>query len=220
MTTDENRGETPEENLRYNQGRWGQKEKWESVDSWGYNWSAAKERPTYALSVGIAEQMLLPHLAGRRQLKILEVAPGAGRFTTELIRLAYEMYVLDMNQACIDICKERFKWYDNINYLVNDGVSCDMVPDVYFELIASFDSFVHIHPDIIRNYVHQFAKKLVPNGLIWIHHSAHGVNPVGHRTDMTDKKMQDFAADAGLFVEAQHYTSTRSDCISVLRKVN
>lgn len=206
-----------EENLTYNINRWGSREQWENLDAFGYNWGSDNSTPSYHRARRISEQMLLPLLDGKREIPILEIAPGAGRFTTELIRLASELHVVDLNQACIDICKERFKYYTNIQYHKNDGVSVQMVPDNAFDLIASFDSFVHIAPEIIRQYIIQFVSKLRAGGIIWLHHS-NGYKEVGHRTEMTSEMMKDFAKEAGLDLVTQHYLSQGIDCISVLTK--
>jgi ubiquinone/menaquinone biosynthesis C-methylase UbiE len=204
------------ENIEWNKKRWGQLDKWNEVDSYGYRWGKGVQQK-YNGATLIAEKYLLPYVGGRRDLTILEVAPGAGRFTTELIRIAGKLYLLDLNQACIDICKERFKYYTHIEYFVNDGVSCDMVPDNTFDLIATYDSFVHVEPAVIREYLRQFVSKLVPGGIIWIDHSGRGERELGHRTAMTDKLMMEYASEFGLKVITQRFRNDH-DCISILQK--
>ena len=165
----------------------------------------------------VAEAWLRPHIGDRLDLKILELAPGGGRFTTELVRISHELHLVDMNQACIDICRERFQYYPNIRYYVNNGRDCRVVPDKDFDLIASFDSMVHVVPEVIRSYVEDFEQKLVPGGILWLDHSGKGYRERGHRTAMTDALMRDFAESLGLQV-VQQYFRNEHDCISVLRK--
>lgn len=213
--------ETVAENLEYNVNRWGDPSQWKEKDHWGYNWGGASEVTGYSTAPTIASRYLLPHLPKLSHLNIVEIAPGGGRFTTELIRLASHLTLLDLNAACIELCKERFKYYNHIDYFVNDGVSCAMLADHSYDLVASYDSFVHVHPDIIKGYLRQLAEKIVDDGVIWLHHSGHGANASGHRTAMDYKMMHEFANECGLFVSAQHFYRhgpVLVDCISVLSK--
>lgn len=221
LTTDKvtaSRELSPElrKNIDWNKKQWGDKKKWAKLHKYGYQWSGGYKQDFNEMTF-IAERFLLPYIGKRRDLTILEVAPGAGRFTTELIRLAKELYLLDMNEACIKLCRERFKYYSNISYFVNDGVSCQMIPSSKCDLIATYDSFVHVEAHIIRFYLQQFVKKLVPDGIVWIDHSGKGAREKGKRTAMTDKLMRQFADELSLQVIAQEYRNDH-DCISILRK--
>lgn len=207
-----------QENLAYNRDRWGQRENWERLDGFGYNWSNMHERPGYTSVSKMATDFLIPWSNGRYDLNILEVAPGAGRFTAELLRIAKSLSIVDMNAACIELCRERFRYYSNVDYFVNDGMSVAMVPDSSFDLVASWDSFVHIEPEIIRSYLIGFATKLREGGTVWLHHSATGERKEGHRTAMTDLRMREFAKELNYQVLAQYYLAQGGDCISVLRK--
>ncbi len=207
-----------QENLAYNRDRWGKREQWEKLDGFGYNWSNMHERPGYTSVSKMAAEYLIPWAEGRYDLTVLEIAPGAGRFTAELLRLAKSLSIVDMNAACIELCRERFRYYTNIEYFVNDGMSVEMVPDAQFDLIASWDSFVHIEPALIRNYLSGFVTKLKSGGLVWLHHSATGARKEGHRTAMTDALMREFSRELHYDMVAQYYLAGGGDCISVLRK--
>ena len=157
---------------------------------------------------------------------IVEIAPGAGRFTAELVRLARSMVLVDLNQACIDVCRERFRYYQQIRFLVNDGVSLDAVADASADLIASWDSFVHIEREVVERYVLQFPRILRPGGIAWIHHSARGMHSEGWRSNMTSELMAGYAEASGLLLKAQIFrflvpqpATTYKDCISILTKV-
>jgi len=207
----------PEENLRFNKDRWGNNETWTETDKFGYQWGGGYSQKLYQIA-RFSDMFLKPYTNNRYDLKILELSPGAGRFTAELIRYAESLDLLDMNEACLDICRDRFKFVPTpIRYYHNDGQSCDMIEDQDYDLIASFDSMVHVHPDIVRGYVLQLATKLKPGGLIWMDHSGKGASDSGHRTDMTMERMTQFAAEANLSVAAQTLRNER-DCISVLKR--
>lgn len=204
-------------NIAWNRDRWGKEEIWRGTDAYGYRWGGGHQQANYDMTL-VAEKWFLPHLDGRRDLKTLELAPGAGRFTVELVRASRSLHLVDMNASCIEICKDRFKYYPNISYYVNDGRSCAVVPDSDFDLIASYDSMVHMLPEIIEGYVKDFAQKLKSSGLLWLDHSGRGEKTVGHRTAMTDQMMRAFAERYGLTVIAQHFRNDH-DCISVLQKL-
>ena len=140
----------------------------------------------------MAEKYLHPFLPGG-ELDIVEIAPGAGRFTAELIRTARSMVLVDLNQTCIDLCRERFRYYQRIQFVVNDGMSLEAVADGSADLIASWDSFVHIELEVVERYVRQFPRILRAGGIAWIHHSARGKHSEGWRSNMTSELMARYA---------------------------
>jgi len=92
-----------------------------------------------------------------------------------------------------------------------------MLESLDYDLIASFDSLVHVHPDIVHGYVRQLADRIVPGGILWLDHSGKGMREQGHRTDMTLEKMAEFAQGVGLEIVKQTFRNDH-DCISVLRR--
>jgi len=103
--------------------------------------------------------------------RILEIAPGFGRWTNYLKELCKELVVVDLSELCIQRCKERFSSSTHIVYYVNDGKTLDMIPDKSIDFVFSFDSLVHAEDDVIEAYLAQLASKLKPNGVGWLHHS-------------------------------------------------
>ena len=206
-----------EDNLAFNRKRWGELKAWQGKDQYGYRWGGGYQQNVGQIAE-FADRMLRPHTGGRYDLNILELSPGGGRFTAELIRFASRIDLLDMNAACLDICRERLKFYPiEVRYFQNDGQSCDMLDRSDYDLIACYDSMVHMHPDIIEGYVTQLGRRLASGGVMWLDHSGKGARDSGHRTDMTPERMASFAAKAGLQVVSQEFRNA-SDCISVLRR--
>lgn len=204
-------------NLEYNRERWGNLENWRSLDGFGYSWGGNEGKGVSDVAM-FADRMLRPHTRKRYDLKALELSPGGGRFTVEIMRYCRSLDLVDMNQACLDICRERFAPLPTpIRYYLNDGTSLRMIEDDDYDLIVCFDSAVHMHPDIIRGYVLQMAELLAPKGRIWIDHSGKGAKQSGHRTDMTPERMVEFATEAGLSVLSQKFRNGH-DCISVLER--
>lgn len=204
-------------NLEMNRTRWGNPENWSERDQYGYRWDGSVQQ-TSGSNARFADRFLRPYLDGRYDFRVLELSPGGGRFTAELIRYASSLDLLDMNQACLDICMERFKYFPiELNTFVNDGRSCAMLSGRDYELIASFDSMVHMHPDIIEGYINQLGALLVDGGIMWLDHSGKGAREIGHRTEMTDNLITAIGNRAGLTLVDQKFRNEH-DCITVFTK--
>jgi len=206
-------------NLAWNRARWGQRAGWEVRDHYGYRWGGG-----YAQTVGdlvrFTDKFLRPWTFGRYDLNIMELSPGGGRFTSELLRYASKMALVDMSSDCIEVCRERFRYFPTrISYHVNDGTSLAAVEGAQFDLIACYDSMVHMHPTVIEGYVRQMAGLVRANGVIWLDHSGMGRRESGHRTAMTAETMREIAARAGLRVVDQTFRNDW-DCVSVLRRAD
>ena len=206
-------------NVEWNRQRWGQRPGWESHDSFGYQWSGSNG---YKHSVaGIAkffDSHLRPFTKGRYDLDILEISPGAGRSTAELLRYANTLTVVDLNEAAISICRERFKHApETIEYWVNDGESLDFLTGRTFDLIFSFDSLVHVDPSIVRGYLLQSASLLSEDGLIWLDTSGKGQRSKGRRTAVTASLISEWGQGCGLTLVDQRFRNDW-DCISIFTR--
>lgn len=102
---------------------------------------------------------------------ILEIAPGYGRWTQFLKDHGQELILVDLEERCIEHCRQRFASDRHIEYHVNDGMSLAMVPDGAIDFVFSFDSLVHVEVDCLSAYLTQLARKLTPDGVGFIHHS-------------------------------------------------
>lgn len=162
-----------------------------------YDWSAQGEHWAHSpeWKQSIVDYILLPNVPEGGV--VLEIGPGAGRWTTYLADRAQRLLVVDLTSECIDLCKERFHDRTNIEYFVNDGKDLGFIEDASVDRIWSWDVFVHINQQGVRGYVEQFARILRPGGCAVLHHSAKGVN-FGWRSNMTAVKMQEFCRELGL----------------------
>jgi SAM-dependent methyltransferase len=151
----------------------------ENLENWrtGWDWSGRGEEwswwwgDTSALWHGA----LLPRIHAMLPAgTVLEIAPGYGRWTQYLKDLCEHLVIVDLTAACIESCRERFANAANIAYHVNDGRSLAMVPDGSIDFVFSFDSLVHVEPEVIGGYLEQLAAKLGPDGIGFIHHSNAG----------------------------------------------
>ena len=224
MTEEKKLTDKARENIETCLSKWDNRDYWEKEIRYGDGWSGSTVQAAFNTRK-IVQNYILPFIPDRA-LDILEIAPGGGRMTAELVPLSRSLVIVDVCQACIDVCKERFKHADNMEFYVNDGSSLEMVEDGSRDLIVSFDSFVHIDPEVIEVYVSQFASKLRDFGLVWLTHAS-GKSKDEWRSDMSKEKMAEMAERHGLVVKAQIGFIPRRgddgffwrDYISILKKV-
>lgn len=146
------------------------KKQWDGEYDWpdgGEEWSRAWGG-TDSLWWGAIYPRIRSHLRAKR---ILEIAPGYGRFTQYLKDQCESLVVVDLSNRCIEACAKRFADSDHISYYVNDGRSLEMVEDGSIDFVFSFDSLVHAEADVLETYLNQLKKKLTPTGAGFIHHS-------------------------------------------------
>jgi ubiquinone/menaquinone biosynthesis C-methylase UbiE len=225
--------------IKENKMEWGNPQTWEKYregDSWSSRWGNPDNQWVWTIFPRI--HRYVP--TGR----ILEIAPGFGRWTAYLKELCKELLVVDLNELCIQRCKERFSFSKNIAYYVNDGKTLDMIPDKSIDFVFSFDSLVHAEDDVIEAYLTQLANKLKPDGVGCLHHSNMesyklffqrrslgiskilGFEPHWRSRSMTAKKFEQLAEKAGMQTISQekinwgnrHYFLI--DCISVFTPKN
>jgi SAM-dependent methyltransferase len=221
------------------------KKKWGETYAWphrGDEWSAPWGSPAmqwYGLILPRIHRFLPVQ-------RILEIAPGHGRWTDFLRHYAEELMIVDLSESCIEACKARFSGDGTIFFHVNDGKSLDMARDDSVDFIFSFDSLVHADDAVLQQYVKEFAKKLSRDGVAFIHHSNLGeygfqvkyskipklralLRMVGvlernlhlRSSSMTARKMLDFCKASGLCCITQELVnwitqSSLTDCFSTV----
>ena len=186
-----------------------------------YDWSRRGEEWTISpeWKQRLIDELLLPNIP--RGSTVLEIGPGAGRWTEHLILLASKLTLVDVTPECIRLCREQFG--DRAEYYVNDGSDLSFVRDASIDRIWSFDVFVHIAANDIGKYVSQFRRVLTPGGMAVIHHSANGRNAKGWRSDMTAEMMREFCARFSLellhqFDSCAGHGFELGDVVSMIRK--
>ena len=148
------------------------KETWDITYDWpqaGDEWSATWGSPV-AQWQGCLLPRIFPFLRGR----ILEIAPGRGRWTQFLRTHCSSLVGIDLAPSCIAHCQDRFKGDANLEFRANDGLLLPMVEDASIDFVFSFDSLVHVEADAISSYVGELARVLKPGRAAFIHHSNYG----------------------------------------------
>jgi len=109
--------------------------------------------------------------------RILEIAPGCGRWTQFLKAHCSSLIGIDVSSKCVEHCRGRFSADTHVEFHVNDGRSLSIVSDNSVDFVFSFDSLVHAENDVVEGYLRQLSKKLRPGGSGFIHHSNLGAYP-------------------------------------------
>jgi ubiquinone/menaquinone biosynthesis C-methylase UbiE len=141
---------------------------WNDESMWtdgGHEWSKS-----FGTTENLWNKYIFDNIKEFRGKKILEIAPGHGRITQFLSILASELLVVDLNETCIKKTKEKLE-HHVLGYFVNNGNDLPQIRDNSQDLVFSFDSFVHIHKNVIDDYIGEIYRVLKPGGKSFIHHS-------------------------------------------------
>jgi ubiquinone/menaquinone biosynthesis C-methylase UbiE len=154
---------------------------------------------------------------------ILEIGPGAGRWTEYLLPRADRVILADIAPSCLDICRERFGDDAKLHYLVVDPERDFLgdIPDHSVDAVWSYDVFVHINATDTDRYLREIRRVLVPGGSAVIHHT--GITPtsedyeVRFRAQMNAGFFAKLVARNGLILVTQNSALTHhpSDTITV-----
>jgi SAM-dependent methyltransferase len=193
----------------------------------GDEWSDAWGGPSYQWWVTLQSRIQGYLPAGR----ILEIAPGYGRWTHYLRDLCDELLAVDIADTAIAHCRERFAGDPRLRFEVNDGTSLAAAADRSIDLVFSFDSLVHAEADVIAGYLQEFSRVLDDDGVAFIHHSnmgsyepgAYDPNNIHWRaTSVSAALVERLAVSVGLRCVSQEQVAWGSqhlnDCFTVLTR--
>ena len=133
--------------------------------------------------------------------------------------------IVDLNQTCIDYTRKKLGHHVN-EYYVNDGKSLPVIDNSY-DLIFSFDSFVHMHKNVIEEYVKEIHRVLKPGGTSFIHHSWLGggeelsFENLGGRSNMDCETFKNIVESNNMIIKSQdvlQYSKDIYDIITVFVK--
>jgi 2-polyprenyl-3-methyl-5-hydroxy-6-metoxy-1,4-benzoquinol methylase len=159
-------------NLEWNLTVWNEQHGWEaSGDEWSVAWGGARSQWFGTIYPRI--HRLLP------AVRILEIAPGHGRWTQFLLGHSDEYFGVDIAEKCVQTCVRRFSSSTRTHFFKNDGRSLAMIPDGSIDFVFSYDSLVHVELDVMGEYIWQICQKLTPTGAAFLHHS----NAMGESVD-------------------------------------
>jgi SAM-dependent methyltransferase len=153
---------------------------------------------------------------------VVEIGPGGGRWTGDLLELADQLILVDISPVCLDICRARFADRPNVRYVLADGRSLPTIEDDTVDFVWSYDTFVHINPSDTDAYLGEFARVLKSGAHASIHHpgSYPERRPPGFRSHLDGAFFSHLAGKHGLELIEQHDALAHmpGDLVSVIRK--
>ena len=156
---------TIEDNLE----TWDQKHHW-SRDGDEWDGQARYDGVPYEeWKASLIEEFVTPNLSP--QTDVLEIAPGHGRWSKLMAGNSRTLTLVDLSPSCIEYCRSCLAQYDNVSYQITDGKTLTNVADSSIDFLWSFDSFVHMGPDVIQAYLHEAMRVLRPGAKAVIHHA-------------------------------------------------
>ncbi|HEX3837010.1 MAG TPA: class I SAM-dependent methyltransferase [Steroidobacteraceae bacterium] len=120
-----------------------------------------------------------------RECSILEIGPGAGRWTSALLDHARIYIGVDISSSCVTHCRERFARIGRASFVLGSGRDLTQIQGNSIDAIWSFDVFVHINKADVAAYAGEFLRVLRPGGIAVIHHGTVGGAQGGWRSDLT-----------------------------------
>ena len=219
---------TRDGNVTANLKKWDRQHRWpEDGDEWKGQ-SVVCGVPYAQWKQSLVDHLIVPYVG--TGMHAIEIAPGYGRWTEFLSARAAKLTLVDLSPTCLAHCRARFP-DRNLDLFQSKGSD---LPDHdgAIDVVWSFDAFVHMHPDVVREYIAEIARVLKPGGRAVIHHA--GIEDLaahkqkdheGWRSAVNADLVRGFAVQAGLSVEAQFTTWADGlgvprfgDKVSVLRK--
>lgn len=187
-----------------------------------HDWSKLGEEwtPDAGWKDAIIERFLRPHVP--ENSTVLEIGPGGGRWTEVLLGRAQHLYVLDLAEKPLTICRDRFAESSSMLCIRGDGRTIPLRTDSV-DCIWSYDVFVHVNPLDASSYFSEFGRVLRSGGYAVIHHPGHestSARAMQHRSDLTDQMVKRFAESNNLVIVMQTDELVNTgDMLTVLRKL-
>ena len=95
---------------------------------------------------------------------VLEIGPGAGRWTAELQGRARQLIGIDISEEAIRLCRERFGGMPNVDFRLGNGSDLAGVASGSIDAVWSFDVFVHVNRAEFKAYAAEIARVLRQGG--------------------------------------------------------
>lgn len=152
------------DNVQMNSDLWGVKYDWVGRgEEWSDMWGGSRAQWYGSLYPRVCK--FLPCN------RVLEIAPGYGRWTAFLLPLCKQYHGFDLSQQCVDGCIERFATVKYATFTKNNGRVLKPCDDQSVDFVFSFDSLVHAAASVIQSYVVEILRVLSDDGVAFIHHS-------------------------------------------------
>jgi SAM-dependent methyltransferase len=158
---------------------------------------------------------------------VLDLGAGHGRNSVMLQPLCQHLGIMDIQAGNIDVCRQRFGVHDTVSYYTNNGYDMQPVGSASLTLVYTFDAMVHFDSDVVRSYLKDCFRVLVPGGRGFFHHSNYTggsdwrANPAS-RNFMSQALFAHYAQKEGLKIVSQKVINwgkfEQLDCLSLIEK--
>jgi SAM-dependent methyltransferase len=196
-----------EKNIEWMRRVYSEKKYWSEELQYGNRWSKDKPIKDYRVPAWTVSRTLTPFLPTTPISTALEIGPGGGRWTAELLRIASRLHLIDVSASALDVCRERFKYYDNVEYHLTDNGDLGFLANRTLDLIFSWGVLVHVSAGLVEEYVSQFHRLLSGSGVAVVQHSNFGTNKRLARSNVTKAWFTEMVERHGLTIKAQIGTS-------------
>ena len=102
---------------------------------------------------------------------MLEIGPGAGRFTEILLPKCERLIAVDTSETMLNLLRERFEGDDRVEYYRSRGRGMKGIAGESVDNAFSYGVFVHLQHWDIFNYLSELSRVLKPGGKAVIQHS-------------------------------------------------
>jgi SAM-dependent methyltransferase len=168
-------------------------------ESWDWSGQGDEWTVSEAWKESLIRCVLRPNIP--HDCSVLEIGPGAGRWTEPLLQSAREYVGIDISATCVAHCAKRFSNQPRARFSVGSGRDLTGVATNSIDAIWSFDVFVHINTSDVEGYVAEFVRVLRPGGIAVIHHGGVGGSSGGWRSDLTAAALREMTDRRGLLTE-------------------
>ena len=162
---------------------------------------------------------------------VLEIGVGQGRMTEKLLQHNINFIGVDLNENCIEYCKNKFLDNKNAVFYKNNGLTLPMIEDNSINFVFSWDSFVHMHKNVVESYLVELNRVLKIRGYAFIHHSnfsggtKHSIENLAGRANLKPKEVVEMCKKNNLEVLSQKFIDWSNenfelhDTVSIIKKV-
>jgi len=216
------------ENVQKNLTLWDRTHDWvEDGDEW-------KSPATHAgVPYDVWKASLVSHLIApySRDAHVVEIAPGHGRWSKYIIDTCLHATLVDLSPRCLEFCRTRFANNANVDYFLTTGTQLPKYASGAIGFVFSFDSFVHMSPEVIEAYMFEIARLLAIGGVGVIHHAdiaalaTYRQREAGERSAVNRSIVRDLAEKSRLTVcrqftywDEENKFGCPGDAITLLRK--
>lgn len=197
---------------------------------WGKAWDWSRRGEEWTPEWEPYKEVILRHTLDRwlgPGRRILEIGPGGGRYTEELLKHdPAEVVLVDLVEVTLDICRERFRAFPRMRYFVNDGKSLPFLAGASIDFVWSFECFVHIEKEAVDAYFAEFRRVLSPGGMGIVHYASvdRAVRQdrfEGWRSNFSSADLQEILVKYGFELVEDHYDPTMlhgNSAVAVFRR--